>query len=176
MRRILPFSLCALLLGVGALAVFCFPGRMEARVLRELEEHSDVPIPLTAPEQGLPELPGAARTEGWGCYQLENEDLSLTLSGWPDVQDPYHVTQWTLRSPRYALFGLRTGCALDDVEAILGRYHYRPVSDPVQADGSRPLNYEKGPVSIGFDLTPDLARIAHFYVSVAVSNRENVVF
>lgn len=148
----------------------------EERVLTELGENCDVPFLLTTPAGELPDLPSSLRTEGFGCYALENEDLSLTLGGYPDVQDPYCLTGFTLRSPRYALFGLRVCDTLDAAEQSLTRQGYQPLREETGTDWTRPLCYTKGPLSVALSLSDDLERLSSLTVSIAVTNRETVVF
>lgn len=149
----------------------------EERVLTELGENCDVPFLLTTPATALPDLPGSLRTDGFGCYALENEDLSLTLSGYPDALDPFCLTGFTLRSPRYALFGLRVGDTLDAAEQSLTRQGYQPLREETGTDWTRPLqHYTKGPLCVSLGLSEDLERLSSLTVSIAVTNRETVVF
>lgn len=167
-------SLAAVLPLLAALLLL-LPSPSE-RALAQLEENCDVPFLLTTPAGELPDLPNALRTEGFGCYGLENEDLSLTLGGYPDVQDPYCLTRFTLRSPRYALFGLRVGDRLDAAERALTAQGYRPLQEDTGTDWTRPLTYTRGPLRVSLSLSRDLEHLSSLSVSIAVTNRENVVF
>lgn len=148
----------------------------EERALAQLGKNCDVPFLLTTPATELADLPGALRTEGFDCYGLENEDLSLTLSGYPDVLDPFCLTGFTLRSPRYALFGLRVGDTLEAAEQALTRQGYQPLQEETGTDWTQPLRFTKGPLSVTLGLSEDLERLSSLTVSIAATNREGVVF
>lgn len=176
-----PMKKCALLSSLAAVLpllaalLLLLPSPSE-RALTQLEENCDVPFLLTTPAGELPDLPNALRTEGFGCYGLENEDLSLTLGGYPDVQDPYCLTRFTLRSPRYHLFGLRVGDTLAAAEQALAQQGYHPLQEDTGPERIRPLAYAKGPLSVSLGLSGDPERLSSLTVSIAVTNRENVVF
>lgn len=149
----------------------------ESRVLAELTQDCTVPFLLTTPDKELPELPNATRVEGWGCYSLENKDLSLTLGGYPDVQDlPYCLIGYTLRSPRYTLFDLRVGSTLEEAENVLKQRGYHPVLEETVADWSPPLSYVKEPICIRLGLSEDLEHLSSLTVSIAVTNQDQVIF
>lgn len=173
-KRVLLSALAAVLPLLAALLLL-LPSPAE-RALAQLEENCDVPFLLTIPDRELPGLPNALRTEGFGCYGLEDEDLALTLSGYPDVQDPYCLTGFTLRSPRYALFGLRVGDTPDAAAEALTAQGYQPVQEETGTDWARPLTYAKGPLSVTLGLSDDLERLSSLTVSIAVTNRENIIF
>lgn len=173
-KRVLLLGLAAVLPLLAAL-LLSLPSP-EERALAQLEENCDVPFHLTTPAGELPDLPDALRTEGFGCYGLENGDLALTLGGYPDVQDPYCLTGFTLRSSRYALFGLRVGDTLDGAEEVLTAQGYQPVQEENGTDWTRPLRYTEGPLCVSLGLSEDLERLSSLTVSIAVTNRENVVF
>ena len=166
---------CAAVLLALALLLLSLPSPAE-RALAELEQNCDVPFRLTTPEKELPGLPDAVPVEGFGGYRLENGDLSLALGGYPDVLDSPCLISFTLLSPRYALFGLQVGDALDKAEKALTEHGYQPVREDIGTDWTRPLSYTKGPLTVALGLSEDLAHLSSLTVSVAVSNRENVVF
>lgn len=89
-----------------ALLLLCACGLSEAerweRALDELNRESELPFALIQPEAELGDTGGYDEWQGFGCRGIYNDDVDVTLSGWPDVQDSYHVTDMHLLSPRYS--------------------------------------------------------------------------
>lgn len=139
------------------------------QTLDELNENSDLPFALTLPETELGDTGDYQKGGGWGCYSLENEDIWITLSGYPDVLDPYHVTALTLRTPRYSIFNLRVGDTAGQAVEILKPRGYR--SAP--RDG-RSILYEKDGVFIRLEFGD--GKISALTVLVESTNVEDVDF
>lgn len=142
---------------------------LRRQALDELNENSDLPFTLALPETELGDTGGYRRSQGWGCYSLENEDVWIGLSGYPDVLDSYHVKECTLRSSRYSVFGLRVGDTAGQAAEILKPRGYRPAPK----DGWSIL-YEKDGVFIQLEFED--GKISVLTVFVESTNVEGVVF
>lgn len=164
-------KLCPLLIAALLLLSACTMSDEERRqrALDELNENSGLPFALTLPETELGDVSEYLRVEGWGCYRLENEDVCIGFSGYPDVQDPYHVTDYWLQTPRYDLFGLRVGDTAGRAAEILKPRGYLPAPK----DGWSIL-YEKDGVFIRLEFGE--GKISVLTVFVESTNVEGVVF
>lgn len=172
MKGIRTALLCLLLLcGCGGRAVTA------AEALAELAEHCDVPYALGSPLAESEDMwSGQGRwadyrhTPGWGCFSLENNDVRFEMGGWPDVQDPYHVVRFQLKTGRYALFGLRVGCSREEAEQVLTRRGYTAAAENEESRG-----YTKGEIWLG--VRWDRAgMVTRFTASIPSTNVEDVVF
>ena len=168
MKKVYRIVLAALLL-LSLCACALTEEERRQRTLDELNENSDLPFALTLPETELGDTGGYQRGEGWGCYSLENEDIWICLGGYPDVQDPYHVTDCILQTPRYSVFGLRVGDTAGQAAEILKPRGYRPAPK----DGWSIL-YEKDGVFIRLKF--DEGKISALTVFVESTNVEDVDF
>ena len=139
------------------------------KAIEELNRNCDVPFGLTLPEASLQNTDEYVRREGFGGYMLENGDISFTLGGYPDVLDKYHVVAYQIKSAKYTLMDLQVGCSLEKADEVMEQNGYAIVKGD---DWSR--RYTKNGVRIGISLNADI--ITAFYVSVEVTNKENVVF
>lgn len=99
------------------------------RALDELNRNSELPFALTQPEAELGDTSGYGEWQGFGCWGIHNDDVDVTLSGWPDVLDSYHVTDMHLLSPRYSVLGLRVGDAAERAAEVLEPRGYELVPD-----------------------------------------------
>ncbi len=57
----------------------------------EINRNCNVPFALTLPESALENIKEYSMIGGFGSYLLENEDVSVTISGYPDCLDKYHI-------------------------------------------------------------------------------------
>lgn len=149
--------------------VACSEQNKKDQAIEEINRNCDVPFALTLPESELQSTDGYLRGGGFGCYSLENDDVSFTLGGYPDVLDKYHVIEYQIKSSRYTLMGLRVGCSLNKADKIMKRNGYSISTEDIWWS-----RYTKNGVRIGIEIKDHA--ISVFHVSVEVSNKENVVF
>jgi hypothetical protein len=147
----------------------CSGGSNTNKAIEELNQNCDVPFGLTLPESSLQNTAGYIRYEGFGGYLLENDDVSFSMGGYPDVLDKYHVVEYQIKSSKYTLMGLQIGCSLDSADEVMEQNGYT-----VSADDNWWSRYTKSGVRVGIELNGDI--ITRFHVSVQVTNKENVVF
>ncbi len=133
-KRIVMLIVLFLVTVMGILFIFMpFPGwPAQKRVIKEINRNCDVPFALAMPEKELQNTNEYVKYEGFGCYDLENDDVSFRLAGYPDTRDEYHIIQIDFKSSKYALMGLRVGCSLDIAHEVmeqngytLNDYYYR---------------------------------------------------
>jgi len=115
------------------LLTLCACGRSEeerhAETVDRLNQNSDLPFALTLPETELGDVSAYSRIEGWGCWGLQDEDASITISGYPDVHDDYHVTDIYLLTPKYSVFGLKVGDTAHRAAEVLKPEGYKLAPD-----------------------------------------------
>lgn len=139
------------------------------KAIEEVNQNCDIPYNLTLPESALQNTNEYVRNEGFGCYSLENDDISFTLGGYPDCLDKYHIIEYQIKSSKYTLMGLSVGCSLEAADEVMKQYGYT-----VSTEDNWWSRYTKNGVRIGISLSGDV--IAVFHVSVEVTNKENVSF
>ena len=142
------------------------------RALDELNRESELPFALTQPEAELGDTGGYDRLEGYGCWGIHNDDVNITLSGWPDVLDSYHVTGMRLLSPRYSVLGLRVGDAAERAEELLESMGYEPLPEVVRGSGD--TCYTRDGVLINLEYQGET--ISGLTVYVQSTNVEDVYF
>lgn len=152
------------------ISLFAFPGqRKKEQAIEEINRNSNVPFALTLPESELQNISGYSKNQGFGCYSLENEDISFSVGGYPDCLDKYHIIGYQIKSTKYNLMGLQVGCSLDAVDEVMKQNGYT-----ISTEDDWQNRYTKNRVSIGIRLNDNVVTI--FYVSVEVTNKKNVSF
>ena len=99
---------------------------LREKAIDQLNQNSDLPFPLALPENELGDISAYQRIDGYGCWGLEDADATITISGYPDCLDAYHVTDIRFRTTRYSVFGVRIGdIAKDAVERLKSEGYVR---------------------------------------------------
>lgn len=142
------------------------------RALDELDRNSELPFALTQPEAELGDTSGYGEWQGFGCWGIYNDDVDVTLSGWPDVLDSYHVTGMHLLSSRYSVLGLRVGDAAERAEELLESMGYKPLPEVVRGSGD--TCYTRDGVLINLEYQGET--ISGLTVYVQSTNVEDVDF
>lgn len=159
-----------------ALLLLCACGLSEEerweRALDELNRESELPFALIQPETELGDTGGYDEWQGFGCRGIYNDDVDVTLSGWPDVQDSYHVTDMHLLSPRYSILGLRVGDAAKSAEELLKSMGYKPLPEVMRGWGD--TCYTRDGVIINLEYQGET--ISGLTVYVQSTNVEDVDF
>lgn len=151
-----------------SLVTFSGQGRRD-QVIEEINRNCDVPFALTLPEPMLQNTSEYARSQGFGGYILENDDVSFMIGGYPDCLDDYHIIKYQIKSSKYTFMGLQVGCSLDEADEVMDKNGYT-ISDK-DTYWSR---YTKNSVKVGISLSYDI--VTAFHVSVEVTNKKNVSF
>ncbi len=163
----------ALLLLVWLCACGLSEEERRAETVDRLNQNSDLPFALTLPETELGDVSAYSRIEGWGCWGLQDEDARITISGYPDVLDDYHVTDIDLLTPKYSVFGLRVGDTAQRAAEVLEPEGYKLVPDVRGWEGTC---YLKDGVAIYPDYGQDQETISGLTVYVLCTNVEDVDF
>lgn len=135
----------------------------QRRTIEEINRNCDVPFDLAMPETELKNTEGYVKEQGFGCYQLENDDVSFELSGYPDALDKYHITSFNIKSSKYTLMGLQVGCSLDKARKAMEQNGY-----------TLDERYKKNGVVITICSSNDV--VTSFYVFVETTNTSGAFF
>jgi hypothetical protein len=139
------------------------------QTIKEINRNCNVPFTLTQSESVLKNISGYSKNQGFGSYSLENDDLSITVGGYPDCLDKYHIIGYQIKSYKYTFMGLQVGCSLDAVDEVMKQNGFIISNDENWRD-----RYKKNGVRIGISLKDNIVTI--FHVSVEVTNKQNVSF
>ncbi len=152
---------------------FCltnFPGHSKKNeTIGEINRNCNVPFALALSESALENIGEYLVIGGFGCYLLENEDISITVGGYPDCLDMYHITGYQIKSPKYTFMGLQVGCSIDTVDEVMEQNGYIN-----STKGSWWREYIKNGVRIGISLKDKI--VTFFRISVDVTNKRGVSF
>lgn len=140
--------------------------------LNEFNANSDFPYGLATPETLLGDTSDFEMYHGYGCYLLENEDISIWIGGYPDVLDDGHVTRYDVKTAKYSILGLRIGDDMELVDTTLRKFGYHWVS----GNNSRNEGYMKGGIHIFFVSEDENGCMSEFSVSLRQTNRHHVLF
>lgn len=135
----------------------------------EINRNCNVPFALTLPESSLENIKEYSMIGGFGSYLLENEDVSVTISGYPDCLDKYHITGYQIKTPKYIFMGLQVGCSLEAIGKVMNLKGFM-----ISTESSRWREYIKNGVRIGISLKDKAVTI--FHISVDVTNKKDVSF
>ena len=139
--------------------------------LNEFNASSDLPYGLATPEALLGDTSDFEEWPGYGGYQLKNGDISFWVSGYPDVLDDGHVTQYDIKTAKYHIFGLRVGDNVGEVDATLREFGYHWDN----GNNTRPAGYAKGGIRIVISEV-GTGCVSEFSVSLQTTNRHHVWF
>lgn len=137
--------------------------------IREINRNCNVPFALTLPESALKNIKEYSRIGGFGGYLLENEDVSVTISGYPDCLDKYYVTGYQIKTPKYIFMGLQVGCSLEAVDEVMSQKGFM-----ISTESGCWKEYVKNGVRIGVSLKDKVVSI--FHIAVDVTNKKDVSF
>ncbi len=137
----------------------------QRRAIAQINRNCDAPFALTMPETKLQNTDTFEKRPGFGCYILENNDISFILSGYPDILfSKYHITEYKIKSSKYTLVGLHVGCSLDTAREVMKQYGYT-LNDHI---------YKKNGVIISISSRDNV--VTSFNVPVKKSSILNVTF
>ncbi len=141
-------------------------------VIGELGDNSSFPFRLTLPESELSYGDEYRKGMGFGCYSIETDGLFITVSGWPDVTDVYHVTEYRVTGGLYPVFGISVGNEFASADSALKRHGYKMQ----KLEKGRRAEYIKGTKVIITLFLDTEGLITEYWVSACVTNKGNVVF
>ncbi len=142
----------------------------------EVNENMNLPFPLALAEKELKYDDEYERGEGFGGYTLCKEGMMLWVSGWPDVCDDYHVTEYRLTGKEYEIFGISVGNDLDDAVTVLTNHAYVRDETEEHNYGERAYIYKKNEqVRIMLHVDED-KNIYEIWATAITTNKDNVVF
>ncbi len=139
------------------------------QTIEEINRNCNVPFTLTQSESVLKNISGYTKIKGFGSYSLENDDLSITVGGYPDCLDKYHIIGYQIKSSKYTFMGLQVGCSLNAVDEVMKQNGFAILNEDNRQD-----RYTKNGVRIGISLVDNVVTI--FHVSVEVTNKQNISF
>ena len=98
MKRMIQITI-ALLLLLSMCACSLTEEELRERAVDQLNKNSELPFGLTLPKEDLGDASAYWQGGGWGCESLFDDDIDMLLSGYPDCQDAYHITEIRLMTP-----------------------------------------------------------------------------
>ena len=138
--------------------------------IAEVNENMNLPFPLCLPETELKYGDEYDLIHGFGGYALCNEHLFISVSGWRDVLDDYHITEYRVRGGDYHVFGITIGGVLEDAIAFLEKRGYS------RDDENNRMVHQKNEqmrITLFVDVN-DI--IIELWVTAIATNKDNVVF
>ncbi len=154
------------------------------KALTFVNERCDMPIKLAMQESALGETADLERWDGYGGYDLSNETVRYTLTGYPDVLDALHVTKIRLLSDNYQIFGVTVGDPLTEAAERFASFGFR--EDAALSETHSGLNGAGESIEY-CSLTMEMdgvilcvegqnGCISELSIELAVTNKHNVVF
>ncbi|MBQ9747407.1 MAG: hypothetical protein IJV98_01345 [Clostridia bacterium] len=121
---------------------------VEQNALHDFNRTTVLPIPLGAAESEFRDLSDYEREDGFGCYRLDGDGISYTVSGYPDAINAYHTTSVRITDPFYTVYGVRVGEAYPaDQLGVMKKFGFTP------SDGNATTRkFEQGKLSVTFHL------------------------
>lgn len=163
------FIISAILLLILVFAINKNATSATYKAVKEVNQNCTIPFELTLPESELRKTDEFIITQGFGCYILENDDVSYTVGGYPDSLDKYHIIEYQIKTTKYTLMGLSVGSTLEEADKTMKQYGYT-----ISTEDKWWSRYTKDGVRIGISLNDNTISI--FHVSVEVTNKEHVSF
>lgn len=107
---------------------------------------------------------------GFGCdgYEKKDKSLFITLSGYPDVLDPYFLTGLTFYDDQYSIFDITIGMIY---EAVQDKIPFKYIEE---ASNDFEKVHKRGRVSLSFYLNEGI--VSKIKVTLMSSNKKDVVF
>jgi len=168
MKKLLLLLVFVLLLSSCANTVI--PNKINA--IDEINAAMSLPFKLTLPEKDLEYDDEYTMEPGFGCYVLRKDGLIIFVSGWPDVTDSYHVTEYRITGSDYGVFGISIGSALDDGVAVFESCGY--TGDETEA--GRRYDFRKNEqVSIALFADTE-GFIDEIWLTAITTNKDDIVF
>ncbi len=152
--------------------VLCLPlpgWPAQKRAIREINRNCNVPFALALPETELQNTDEFIKEEGFGCYDLENDDVTFRLACYPDTLNDFHVISYEIKSSKYTFMGLQVGCSLDAACEAMEQHGYT-LSDQYQnvyALTAQDLYRKNG---VGITISSSDNTVTSFSVYVKTSN------
>jgi hypothetical protein len=137
--------------------------------IEELNSNSNLPFPLALPSEEIGDASYYTYSPGFGGYWLHDDNIRITISGYPDVLDTRRTTSYIIRSDKYDLFGVKVGDSIERAASVLTAYGYTLVLEDYGY-----AHYENGDVRILPYGSSGI--IEELRVSLSVTNKENIVF
>jgi len=165
------FSICVLIL---IFASSCLHNTIDA--IAEVNVNMYLPFPITLSENDVEYGDEFKWSKGFGCYILNGDGIQIWLSGWPDVHDDYHVTEYRFTSNEYHIFGISVGNTLDDAVSVLKNHGYTHDKEKEALHGAQVYIYQKNEqVKITLQIDKDY-NIYEIWVTAITTNKNNIVF
>ncbi len=139
----------------------------------EVNANANFPFPLATPEAEL-DTEGYERAEGMGGYALRKFGIWLSIAGWPDVQDSYHVKEYRFTVPDYQVFGFTIGDRYEDAAATLEQHGYRVLDSEYDWHTVSYTKDDAVDIELQFDKNTRL--LNEIWVTAVATNKDNVVF
>jgi|GEM_PF-2502483 len=157
--------------------------------IAEVNEGSMFPFPLGLPETELEYGEEYERGEGFGCFSIRKDGTWISIAGWPDCLDDYHVIEYRLTDSTYSVFGISvaeppnegethitTGSHEFTEQQLAKRGYEKSTETDIWNDGSGRYVYIKDDaVKISLHVDAD-GVIYEIWATLVVTNKENVVF
>ena len=142
----------------------------------ELNENTNLPFPLALREEDLKYGGEYEKEPGFGGYVLKKEGLMFWVSGWPDVLDGYHVTEYRFTGREYSVFNISVGNTLDEAVSALKSHGYTRDKEAEELHGGTMYIFQKNAqvkISLNADENDNIYEI---WATAVKTNKEDVVF
>ena len=143
--------------------------------INEVNANMNLPFPIALAEDALEYGAEYEREQGFGGYTLSKDGLMFWVSGWPDVVDEYHITEYRFTSKEYNVFGIAVGTTLDNAVSILKKHGYRRDKEEETWYGESNIYKKNGQVRILLRAGED-GSIHEIWVTAIATNKDKVVF
>jgi len=142
----------------------------------EVNKTMNLPFILALSEKDLEYGDEYERANGFGGYTLRKDGLMFWVSGWPDVVDDYHVTEYRFTDDKYTVFNISVGNTLNDAVSIMEKNGYSRDKEEESFHGNSMYIFQKNEqVRISLQVNGD-DQIAEIWVTAIATNKDNVVF
>jgi hypothetical protein len=142
----------------------------------EINENMNLPFPITLAEENLEYGNEYDKWEGFGGYTLNKEGLLFSVSGWPDVLDDYHVTEYRFTSNEYSVFDISVGNTIDNAVSVLKKQGYiRDKKEEAEFGGQFYTFQKNSQIKITLQVDED-DNIFEIWMEAITTNKQNVVF
>ena len=143
-----------------------------AEPIEQFNENTSLLLPLTLSESEVKLNNNEyQRVNGYGGYGYESENLFITIAGWPDVQDDYHVIRYRIKDATYHVFGISVGSSGEAAQKILTKNGYK-LTEQTPSDWV----YEKSDVVRITLCINGEGIVTEILVEAVTTNRDGIVF
>ena len=146
------------------------------QAIYEINEGFDAPFHLLEPFAAVQASPDYALFDeggGFGCMPFFSDDIDYVASGYPDTLDEFHITEFIIKTEKYAVMGISFGQSVADAGESMIQRGFLPVENSSYNSYSS-RRYTKNGVSVCFDAFG--GKITRISVSVETTNIRGIIY